>query len=206
MTEPLPTARPQRREHPDPHEARHPIPLTVTIVVAAMLGWAVGYLMAAQPNTPPALGDLRTVAEFSADADASQAELASVDGAQLYASHCAACHQPTGTGIPQVFPPLAGSEWVEGDAALLLQILLHGVQGPIEVAGQSYNGVMPAFGGRFSDVELAALASHLRSAWGNSASTIAPATVELARAATRARSTPWSGGAELHAFGTRTAN
>jgi mono/diheme cytochrome c family protein len=197
MNDPHASLRPQRREHPEPHESRHPIPVLVIALVAAMLGWAVGYLMAAQPGTDPALGDLRRASEFVAD-DATTP--VAVDGSALYAAHCAACHQATGAGLPQVFPPLAGSEWVRGDEAVLLQILLHGVVGPIEVAGQTYQGAMPAFGDKLVDAELAAIATHLRGAWGNAAPAVKTEAVQRERAATATRSAPWSGGAELKAF------
>lgn len=194
MNDPCASLRPQRRENPEPHESRHPIPVLVIALVAAMLGWAVGYLMAAQPGTDPALGDLRRASEFVADDATSPV---AVDGSALYAAHCAACHQATGTGLPQVFPPLAGSEWVKGDEAVLLQILLHGVVGPIEVAGQTYQGAMPAFGDKLVDAELAAIATHLRGAWGNAAPAVKTETVQRERAATATRSAPWSGGSEL---------
>ena len=37
------------------------------------------------------------------------------DGQAVYRQTCSACHQPTGAGVPGAFPPLAGSEWVNGD-------------------------------------------------------------------------------------------
>jgi len=56
---------------------------------------------------------------------------------------CAACHQATGQGIPGVFPPLAGSEWVLGPVENLIKIQLRGLQGEITVKGVKYNSVMP---------------------------------------------------------------
>src|SRR5581483_3749710 len=74
-----------------------------------------------------------------------------VVGRRLYTANCAACHQPTGLGVSGQFPPLAGSEWVGGEPAVLTRILLQGLQGPLLVSGQSYNGNMPAFGARLND-------------------------------------------------------
>ena len=82
----------------------------------------------------------------------------------------------------------------------MLQILLHGVTGPIEVAGQTYQGAMPAFGDKFDDAELAAIATHLRGSWGNASAAVDAASVQRARTATSGRTAPWSGGAELKAF------
>ena len=51
---------------------------------------------------------------------------------------CLPCHQPEGKGLPGVYPPLAGSDWVRGDASRLIKILLHGLGGPITVAEQTF--------------------------------------------------------------------
>lgn len=195
-------ASPQRRENPEPRESRHPVPVAIVALVSLMLGWAAGYLTAARPDADPALGDQRIAtvatpsgAEASAGADAAAAP----DGAALFASRCAACHQGNGAGLPGVFPPLAGSEWVTGDPGTLVQVLLHGVSGELSVAGQVYQGSMPAFGAQLSDAEIAAVTSHIRSQWGNQADAIPVDVVAAERARTAERSAPWAGGAELSA-------
>lgn len=83
-------------------------------------------------------------------------------GASLYAQHCASCHGQNGQGVAGAFPPLADSKWVTGDVSTLARIVLHGLEGPITADGQRYDGVMPAFGDRLSDRELAALLTYLR--------------------------------------------
>ena len=120
-----------------------------------------------------------------------------VDGGQIFSANCAACHQASGTGIPQVFPPLAGSEWVTGKEPVLIQILLHGVTGSIEVGGATYNGAMPAFGDKLDDAEIAAVLSYVRGAWGNQAGPVTPEAVQAQRGAVADRTTPWNGGADL---------
>ncbi|MBY4597255.1 cytochrome c [bacterium BD-1] len=189
----------QRRENPEPREARNPVPVAVIALVSAMLGWAAGYLMAAHPNADASLGDQRTALHAAPAVAATDSAPAPADGAALYATHCVACHQASGAGLPGVFPPLSGSEWVLGDEDTLLQILLHGVSGQISVAGTTYQGSMPAFGERFSDEEIAALATHLRASWGNTAAAVDAAAAARARASTAGRSTPWAGGEELTA-------
>jgi len=99
------------------------------------------------------------------------------NGAAIFSAQCSACHQATGLGIPGVFPPLAGSEWMLADAAVPVAIVHDGLQGKIEVAGNQYQGVMPKFDGQLSDAELAAVLSYARSQWGNDASAISPGTV-----------------------------
>ena len=120
------------------------------------------------------------------------------DGKQVYATTCAACHQTTGEGVAGVFPPLAGSEWVTGDEAKLALIILHGVTGPIEVAGETYNGMMPPWGGTMKDADIAAVLTYVRSAWGNKAAPVTAAKVASIRAAHGSRTTPWTA-AELAA-------
>lgn len=96
-------------------------------------------------------------------------------GGTLFARQCASCHGQSGEGISGAFPPLAGSDWVTGDVSTLGRIVLHGLQGPIEVSGQRYDGVMPAFGERLSDPELAELLTFLRTSMNENSS---PVTVE----------------------------
>jgi mono/diheme cytochrome c family protein len=84
-------------------------------------------------------------------------------GAQAYAQSCSGCHGPTGAGIPGVFPPLAGHALdlyqADGGRTYLIDVLLYGLQGPIEVDGQTYNGVMPAWQ-QLSDEQIAAIVNH----------------------------------------------
>jgi len=113
-------------------------------------------------------------------------------GQQVYAQTCAACHQPAGEGSGETFPPLAGSEWVTGPEHRLVLVVLHGLTGEIEVQGQTYSGVMPAWGAMLKDDEIAALATYLRSSWGNKAPAVTAATVTQLRAAHTSRTTPWT--------------
>ena len=120
------------------------------------------------------------------------------DGKQVFSTTCAACHQATGEGVPGVYPPLAGSEWVNGDEAKLVRILLHGVTGPIEVAGETFNSMMPPWGATLKDADIAAVLTYVRGTWGNKGAPIAAAKVASIRAATTSRTTPWTA-AELAA-------
>lgn len=89
------------------------------------------------------------------------------DGVKLYQANCAACHQANGKGIPGAFPPLAGSDIVtDEDPELFVRIILQGYDARPEY------GVMPGFHGRLSDAEIAAIATHERTAWGNEGSEI----------------------------------
>jgi mono/diheme cytochrome c family protein len=135
-------------------------------------------------------------------ASAAAAVASAPDGRQLY-QRCAVCHQPTGAGVPGTFPPLAGSEWANAaNAALPIRIVLHGLQGPVTVKGQKFNGTMPAFGtGQpMNDADVAAVLSYVRSAWGNKAGAVAAEDVAKERAATASQSGPWTA-AQLASLG-----
>src|SRR6476646_1566108 len=66
-------------------------------------------------------------------------------GRTQFQSYCAACHQYDGQGMGDA-PPLAGSPWVTGPESRLIRIVLHGVRGPMEVNGKTYDQEMPGFG------------------------------------------------------------
>ena len=114
------------------------------------------------------------------------------DGKVVYSTTCAACHQATGEGVEGTYPPLAGSEIVNGDEAKVVRIVLHGLTGPVEVAGETYSGMMPPWGGVLKDPELAAVLTYVRSAWGNKAAPVTVSKVAAIRAATASRTTPWT--------------
>jgi mono/diheme cytochrome c family protein len=185
---------PHEREFDDPEEKVRPLPRRLLVLVALLVGWGGWYIATMDTSADPTLGDGRTRQALQRVATSGAA-----DGGQLYTTKCAACHQATGQGVAGVFPPLAQSEWVTGAERVLVQILLHGIQGEIVVRGNRYNGLMPPWQS-LSDEELAAIATHIRSAWGNQASAVTAATVAAERAATAARRGPWQGGAELESL------
>lgn len=95
-----------------------------------------------------------------------------VDGATIFAANCSGCHQAEGQGVPGAFPPLAGHVAdffaVEGGPSYVASVVLFGLEGPITVEGESYNGVMPSFF-RMSDEEIAAVIDHVVTALGEGA-------------------------------------
>jgi mono/diheme cytochrome c family protein len=97
-----------------------------------------------------------------------------------------------GAGVTGVFPPLAGSEHVTGDAGTLVRIILNGLTGPVEVKDHTYNGVMPPWGSALKDDEIAALTTYIRSSWGNKAAAISVEDVAKVRAVTKDRKQPWT--------------
>jgi mono/diheme cytochrome c family protein len=113
-------------------------------------------------------------------------------GRALYTSRCQLCHQPTGEGLPGVFPPLIDNETVTGPPTPLVLIILHGLSGPLTVAGQMYNGAMPAWEDIMSDAEIAAVVTFIRQWETNQAPPVSPELVTALRAASVERKTPWT--------------
>ncbi len=106
-------------------------------------------------------------------------------------AHCATCHQPNGQGIPNIYPTLSKSDWIDNDERLI-KIALKGLWGPIEVNGQHFDpskGVPPmmGFAGLLNDEELAAVLSYVRQSFGNDGAFVSPEKVKQVRAATADR-------------------
>lgn len=96
-------------------------------------------------------------------------------GKATFAQNCAACHQPDGKGIPGAFPPLAGSDFLNGDKKRAISVVKNGKSGEITVNGTKFNGVMPAQ--NLSDEDIANVLTYVYSAWGNSKKVVTPADV-----------------------------
>jgi cytochrome c peroxidase len=100
-----------------------------------------------------------------------------LDGKALFEGKatCVNCHQADGQGVAGVFPPLAGNPRVQaGDGSYVAQTIIHGRSGEISVHGEVFKAVMPPVGTQqgLSDAEIAAVASYVRDAWGNEATTV----------------------------------
>jgi mono/diheme cytochrome c family protein len=194
-----PGHRAQQRETAEPSERGQPIPLLVAVITLAVVLSGVFYILLSEPFGRADLGDRRTLADLR---PAVSRPGDGADGRQIFNANCVACHQANGRGLSGVFPPLDGSEWVTGDPRVLANILLHGVTGEISVAGQTYKGAMPAFN-QLTDVELAAVLSHVRNTWSNKSPPI-NADLVAAERNSSTRKTPFNGGAELKALSAKT--
>lgn len=189
--------RPIRREPRDPIEGREPVPWFFTAAVALALFWGGWYLgrysgeFGLATHVAVRGRDAGTAASVREQSEAAISDPVAA-GQRIYANNCASCHQASGQGIPGAFPPLEGSEWVTGSPETLARILLHGLQGPVEVAGQSYNGMMPAWQELLKDEEIAAVATFLRQLGSNSAPPVAPELVTSLRTRHAARATHWT--------------
>jgi mono/diheme cytochrome c family protein len=101
-------------------------------------------------------------------------------GELAYKRHCNACHQKDAGGIPGMYPPLANNKVISGDKKPLIDIVLNGMSGEIEVNGEKYNGVMASYR-NLSDKEIADVLNYLRTGFGNSGDEILPNEVKELR-------------------------
>jgi mono/diheme cytochrome c family protein len=104
-------------------------------------------------------------------------------GEKMFVEKCSMCHQPSGLGTPPVYPPLAGSEWLLQKREQAIKALCEGLSGPIEVAGQRYDNVMPAQ--MLDDTQVADVLTYAASAWGNTGAPFTVKEVQAARSKSR---------------------
>ena len=190
----------QGRENRDPGERERPLPWFVVMLIGAVAACGIIYIANMHDDLGSRYGDSRTASALMPAAAPKSGESAAIDGGQLFTAKCAACHQATGLGIPGVFPPLAGSEWVRGSEKVLVLIPLHGISGALQVKGASYHGTMPSFD-TLSDAEIAAVLTYVRSHFTNAAAPVSPATVAAGRAATQSQKLPFDSGEEIKQAG-----
>jgi mono/diheme cytochrome c family protein len=195
--------RAQLRERPEPVEGGEPVPWWLWAIAAVTLfsgGFYLGRYNAGftaeahrvsrtgSPWTAPAASALPSTPP---EHTGGRVDLAK-EGASVFSAHCAVCHQATGAGIPGVFPPLANSPWVLGSDTVMVKIVLLGLQGPVVVGGVTYQGQMPTWRASLSDQQIAAVASYVRSSWGNKAGPVTAELVAQLRQSLATRDKPWS--------------
>jgi len=100
-------------------------------------------------------------------------------GKTTYAQNCAACHQASGEGIPNIFPPLAKSDYLMADKKRAIDVMIKGLQGEITVNKVKYNSIMPAIS--LSDEDAANVLTYIYNAFGNKGPEVTPAEVRKQR-------------------------
>ena len=150
---------------------------TISMLLAApLVALALG---GCSPKTASAAGD---TAVHDAEAAVLTAAELMAKGEGIYNANCAACHQPNGQGLAGAFPPLAGSDFLQGNRKEVIGAALFGLSGPITVNGKDYNGVMPSLG-HLRDEDLAAAITYVFGSWGNDLAAVSVAEVASIRAA-----------------------
>ncbi len=117
-------------------------------------------------------------------------------GRKQYLNICAGCHGNDGKGLNRFGPPLRNSEWVLGSEKRLALLLIHGMQGPVTVAGKEYGAPdilpeMPSFS-VFDDGKIAAIMTYIRNEWGHKADPVSGRTVAGYRVRGQGKMTPWT--------------
>lgn len=102
-----------------------------------------------------------------------------VKGKAVYTKTCIACHQANGQGIPNAFPPLAKSDYLNKDANRAIRTVINGLHGPITVNGNKYNSAMPTQ--NLNDQQIADVLTYVYSNWGNNKTKITSAMVKAQR-------------------------
>ena len=166
------------------------IPLKDAVALVAKDPKVVAKLQAAAgPALAPAAAPAAPAAASNVFVKASDEQMKR--GAAVYARTCIACHQPTGLGLPPVFPPLANAPIVAGNPELPVKFILQGLMGPITVNGMTYNSMMPPVAG-VSDADIADVLTYVRQSFGNKANAVTADQVKAIRAATAGRTTMWT--------------
>jgi mono/diheme cytochrome c family protein len=112
-------------------------------------------------------------------------------GQLQFRDYCAACHQYDGQGMGDA-PPLDASPWVTGPQERLIKLVLHGVRGPMQIAGKTYDVEMPGFAPVMPDGDVASLLSFVRKRFGGIDDPVTAEAVTRVRAAHRGRTGYWS--------------
>jgi cbb3-type cytochrome c oxidase subunit III len=129
----------------------------------AQIAAVLTYVRTAWNNSAPAVSEDQVAAARVPEA---------LSGAELFAAKCATCHQPAGQGT-DVYPPLAGNAVVTAtDPGTMIAVIVNGRTGPLTVNGKTFNNQMPTWKGQLTDASIAAVATYIRSAWGNNASPV----------------------------------
>ncbi|WP_290563341.1 cytochrome D1 domain-containing protein [Aliidiomarina sp.] len=123
-----------------------------------------------------AAGIMLAISGFAGTAAAADLEA----GKKSYERNCAACHRPDGSGMRGAFPPLANNPNLQAEPERVVDSILKGVSGPLEVGGVTYNAVMPAMA-HLDDAEIANISNYVLNSWGNKGPEITAAQVKNVR-------------------------
>jgi mono/diheme cytochrome c family protein len=149
------------------------LPIGILFTLSALILFAGTYLNRYTGHYSPAIFDENAKPTTGEGAPAKVDMVAVGKGA--FNAVCITCHQATGQGMPGIYPPLAGSEWVNGPASRVIRIVVYGLKGDIHVEGHDFNtAAMPVFGQQvtgsvynWSDEKIAAVLTYVRQEWGN---------------------------------------
>ena len=140
-------------------------------------------------------GAPRVATKTGGNAGAEQAaELTPAEkGKKIFSANCATCHQANGLGVAGQYPPLAGSEIVNGGARRPAMIVLKGLQGPLTIKGQHYGtAVMQPWEKTLNDEKIADVLTYIRQEWGNTAGPVSKEGISALRKELASRTESWT--------------
>lgn len=101
-------------------------------------------------------------------------------GEEVYRRYCMTCHREDGSGIGEIFPPLAGSDFLK-DKDRTIDAIVNGLSGPITVNGKEYSGVMSALPGIYDNEQAAAVINYVAKTFGDNSWSVTPSQVDAIR-------------------------
>ncbi len=171
------------REKVEPRIGREPLSLWLIAIYGFAVFFGGAYLGRYAGNFSgdglDYLGGAPRVASKTGGAGSGAEEAAALTpvekGKKIFSANCATCHQANGLGVAGQYPPLAGSEIVNGGSRRPVMIVLKGLQGPLTVKGQQYgSAVMQPWEKTLNDQKIADVLSYVRQEWGNTGGPISP--------------------------------
>lgn len=182
---------PIMRELAEPRDGYQHIPMWLIFIFFGLLAWGGWYLGTYSGGWDSMVYDESPSRQFGGE----QQQTKQIDpvtlGKRVYTS-CATCHQADGKGVQGNYPPLDGSGWVTGNPDTLIRLVLHGLEGPIEVKGELYDNVMPGWHDTLNNEQIAGVLTYIRQAWGNDAPAVESERVAEVRDRHSGRTAPWT--------------
>ncbi|HEV2841617.1 MAG TPA: cytochrome c [Chthoniobacterales bacterium] len=179
-----------QREKREPHVGLEPLSLWLIAIYGLAIFFGGAYLGRYSGNfrgdgLDPLGGAPRPMkAGATGPGGAQTQELSQADrGKKIFSANCAVCHQPNGLGAAgQGYPPLAGSEIVNGGSRRVGMVVLKGLQGPITVKGVKYGtAVMQPWEKTLNDAKIADVITYIRQEWGNKGGPVSAAQIAALR-------------------------
>lgn len=151
------------------------------LIILASAAMVLASTTACGADTPPSSTQGNSDAQVH-EAEVAKAGSADMDaGQKAYQTHCQACHQADGSGLPGAFPPLADNPNIANNAEYIIENILSGREGELEVNGDKYDGVMPPMN-YLSDEDVANIVTFVLNSWNNEGDAIAAEQVTEQRA------------------------
>lgn len=108
-------------------------------------------------------GSVKQTADASSD---EKKEATNTMGMEVYARYCRTCHREDGSGVGEIFPPLAGSDFLK-DKDRTIDVIVNGLSGPVTVNGEEYNGVMSSLPSIYDNEQAAAVINYVVEKFGD---------------------------------------